>query len=334
MNLVVVLTIILSLSGQTAKIDKGLIDGLRLGDEGTVFYTLTVSGAKPRRITVGRVEVLTANDFEAIVKVSDPLAVKPGYSIEFLVPEDRFSSDTLLRIANLRIDEDQPETALRYLERIGSMLPRAQQAEQKARAKIAKREQQGRLEKDRSRAQKLIAAGKLDEAGPLVAAILSAQPGDPLGPELEAAVAQKRKHDGMVMIPSGIYWIGIDKEAKFFNQRPRFQVRLDAFWIDSRPIMLPELTYDAAEAHCRKLGKRLPTEFEWETALQQPGVVAEKGFGEWTSSWYAPYPGNPIWEANYGEKAKVVREWPDIRRRTFMPPTQSAKDTILRCACN
>ena len=56
-----------------------------------------------------------------------------------------------------------------------------------------------------------------------------------------------------------------------------------------RPVM--SVSWYEAEAYARFLGKRLPTEAEWERAAHL-GLLAETGKAwEWTSTWFAPYPG-------------------------------------------
>lgn len=71
------------------------------------------------------------------------------------------------------------------------------------------------------------------------------------------------------------------------------------YWQPGRP-QLPVcgVSYYEAEACCRFLGKRLPTEVEWEAAMRTPSARRAAGRGgmlgqvwEWTASWFAPYPG-------------------------------------------
>ena len=178
----------------------------------------------------------------------------------------------------------------------------------------------------------------------------------------------------MVKIPAGAFILGFDPavEIKPFisenttglNAQPKQTLFLETFFIDQYETTYedflkfkPKAKYSThfinepvrgvswfeADSYCLSIGKRLPTEFEWEKAARGSdnrifvwGNEFNKGnanfskkvigiytknkdqsiFGvwgmngnvsEWTSSWYQPYPNSSHQDENYGKKLKVTR---------------------------
>ncbi|MCF8720697.1 formylglycine-generating enzyme required for sulfatase activity [Nitrospina gracilis Nb-211] len=178
----------------------------------------------------------------------------------------------------------------------------------------------------------------------------------------------------MVLIPAGEFQLGMpasDNIPAFMSDRtssanaqPMQNLHLDAFYIDRNEVTYADflafkpsaryaegranhpvrgISWYEADAYCLWLGKRLPTEFEWEKAARgddgrlfvwgneldkskanfgktpQPvgsvktdvsvyGVQDMNGnVSEWTASWYQPYPNSNHQDSNFGENFKVIR---------------------------
>lgn len=171
---------------------------------------------------------------------------------------------------------------------------------------------------------------------------------------------------GMVLVPAGEFTMG--KAGGAPDEQPRRKVTVDAFYIDKYEVtnaefaeVFPEhrfdkretrfpvtgVTWQQARAYAEAVGKRLPTEVEWEKAargvdareypwgntfnpdLCNSSEARENGpvrvgsyrnavspYGamdmagnvyEWTSDWYEPYPGNEIISVEYGQVYRVLR---------------------------
>lgn len=329
MNLVSVIALILSLAGDSATIDKGLADGLQPGDQGAIFYTLKV-GQQTQRIEVGIAEISAVGDFHARITFLEKSATIRKYSVEFRVPAERTTPDSLLRLARLRLSEQKPEITLKYLERLELRQPLDWSV---ARAALdLHSEAERRIAEIRGVSRPKPPEPANDHQGknqPAPAIERCPEPAADSKQEIE----NEQKHQGMVHLDAGPFKIGLDTEARYYNQRPRFEIRLEGFWIDRQPAGKFNVNYDEAQAYCASLGKRLPTELEWEAAAAANAIEGGPTAEEWTSSWYRPYPGNEVREPEYGEKFRIVRGFPAIQRRRFMSPDRRAADITFRCAC-
>ncbi len=171
---------------------------------------------------------------------------------------------------------------------------------------------------------------------------------------------------GMVLVAGGEFICGVNNAAP--DERPQRKVHLEAFFIDKYEITNEQyqaavpahtfpkghetfpvtgITFQLAAAYASAIGKRLPTELEWEKAARgtsghtypwgndfdrkncnslSSGVLELREVGqypagnspygcadmagnvlEWTSSWYEAYPGNPDVTKDYGQIYKVLR---------------------------
>ncbi|MFQ5443947.1 MAG: formylglycine-generating enzyme family protein [Nitrospinales bacterium] len=187
------------------------------------------------------------------------------------------------------------------------------------------------------------------------------------------SACQKAPQD-MVLIPAGEFLLGLDPQKNVprvmndrttsLNAQPQQNYFVDSFYIDVYEVTYeqflqfkPQAKYKEgkegdpvrgvdwyeADAYCLWLGKRLPTEFEWEKAargtdgrsfvwgnefnrknsnlgrsVKPPGnfVKDKSPYGvydmngnvsEWTASVYESYPKSEFKDENFGKNLKVIR---------------------------
>ncbi|MDH3255048.1 MAG: SUMF1/EgtB/PvdO family nonheme iron enzyme, partial [Acidobacteriota bacterium] len=241
-------------------IDLGLVDGLRVGDRGDVYYELSVA-ADVKTVDVGEAEVTLARTRTAELRQLAQSEVRPGYLVRFRVPAERAELAAILEM----IGDDSPEgmpggESQRLLDAVVPDDPELQER--------------------------------------LLSWLLDRRQSRELGAAVNAP-ATREMAPPMVDIAAGIYEIGLGLgRAEFFNQQPVFRVTLRSFKIDRRVVSLAEFeaaapnrtplaalgdvpttstSYEMAANHCASRGGRLPSEFEWEVAMKSGNVEGQKG---------------------------------------------------------
>ena len=179
---------------------------------------------------------------------------------------------------------------------------------------------------------------------------------------------------GDALVPGGRFTMGSDDPWAYDNERPAHVVELPSFRIDRALVTNAEyaefvdaegaaapgrwgrddepvqhVSFDEAEAYARWVGKRLPSEPEWEKAVKTAGSELEHVRGavwQWTSSLFEGYPGFRAFpykeysEVFFGNEYRVLRggSWvtdPLVARPTFRNwdlPVRRQIFAGIRCA--
>ncbi len=175
---------------------------------------------------------------------------------------------------------------------------------------------------------------------------------------------------GDVLVPGGSFVLGSDDPWAYDNERPAYLVELPPFRIDrglvtnaeyaafagdrwdpAAPPQAPVLhvSFDEADAYARWVGKRLPSEAEWEKAAKTVAGELDHMTGaawQWTSSFFDGYPGFSAFpyaeysEIFFGRGYRVLRGGsrftdPLVARTTFRNwdlPQRRQIFSGIRCA--
>ncbi len=100
--LVTLIATILSVDTHHARVDAGLVEGVRPDDAAVIYYMAEI-GSERKKVIVNRGVVIEVDDHSCVLKVDAEFSVLPGYSVEFEIPMDRVSPSSVPEIARSRL---------------------------------------------------------------------------------------------------------------------------------------------------------------------------------------------------------------------------------------
>ncbi len=118
--LVTVIATILSVESHHARVDAGLVQGIR-PDDAAVIYYMTEVGSERKKVIVNRGVVIEVDDHSSVLKVDAEFSVLSGYSVELEIPIDRVSPASVPEIARSRLMANRSSDMLHTL--IDVMVP-------------------------------------------------------------------------------------------------------------------------------------------------------------------------------------------------------------------
>ncbi len=134
--LATVIATILSIDGNYARVDAGLVEGIRPDDTAVVYY-MTPIGAEEKKVIVNRGVVIEVDEHSSVLRVDSEFTVLPGYSAEFEIPMGRVSPLSILDLARSRLVANRANEDLGAL--IEVLVPEDEEVEQQVVSVIQER---------------------------------------------------------------------------------------------------------------------------------------------------------------------------------------------------
>ena len=195
--------------GDYADLNKGLIDGLRLGDQGRVFYTLKVDGAE-RTIDVGKLRLTGVDDFASQAVPEGAIQLKPGFSVSFPDVAERQTPAQLLQIASDRFQAGRLEVARRYFEKLKTLFPKDPLVLRRLTEIDQNRDQASRdiresqtIEYYLAAARSFLGDGDLEASLKYCDRVLQIDPAHEAAIDLQRSLLSQIRRGGMFLIDSG-----------------------------------------------------------------------------------------------------------------------------------